>query len=167
LVLFSVAALAQNLPQPGPEAKRLDYFVGSWKTEGTIAPGPWGTGGKFSWNDTMEWMSGNFFVVGHSDFKMPSELGGEGKEISLWGYDTNQNLYTYDVFNSLGTREAFTGTFKGDTWTWTGEATYDGQDIKHRMTMKILSPTSYSMKFELSMDGTTWLPFMEGTATKK
>jgi hypothetical protein len=33
--------------------------------------------------------------------------------------------------------------------------------------MKILSPTSFSMKFEVSMDGTTWNTFMEGRATKK
>jgi len=167
LVLSSFAVWAQNAPKPGPEVKKLDYFVGSWTTEGTIGQGPWGAGGKFRFDDTMEWMSGNFFVVGHSDFKMPQELGGEGKEIILWGYDTTQNLYTYDVFNSLGERESFKGTLSGDTWTWTGEMTYEGEDMKHRMTMKVLSPASYNMKLEISMDGTTWMPFMEAKATKK
>jgi hypothetical protein len=33
--------------------------------------------------------------------------------------------------------------------------------------MKILSPTSYSLKFEVSVDGMTWMTFMEGTASKK
>jgi len=35
------------------------------------------------------------------------------------------------------------------------------------LTIKVLSPTSYSMKFEISMDGTTWTTFMDGKATKK
>jgi hypothetical protein len=35
------------------------------------------------------------------------------------------------------------------------------------MTIKTLSPTSYTMKFEVSIDGTNWMTFMEGKATKK
>jgi len=30
-----------------------------------------------------------------------------------------------------------------------------------------LSPTSYTLKFELSPDGTNWMTAVEGTATKK
>jgi hypothetical protein len=33
--------------------------------------------------------------------------------------------------------------------------------------MKILPLTSYSLKFEVSMNGTMWMTFMEGKATKK
>jgi hypothetical protein len=33
--------------------------------------------------------------------------------------------------------------------------------------MKVLSPTSYSLKFEVSVDGTNWMPFMEAKVTKK
>jgi len=35
------------------------------------------------------------------------------------------------------------------------------------MTIKTLSPTSYTMKFEISMDGKTWMPFMDAKVTKK
>jgi len=35
------------------------------------------------------------------------------------------------------------------------------------LTMKIVSPTSYNMKFEISIDGKSWTTFMEGKATKK
>lgn len=153
--------------KPGPEVKKLDYFVGTWTTEGTVAQGPWGAGGKFSTSETTEWMSGNFFVMGHSDFKMPPEVGGDAKAISMMGYDTDQNVYTYDAFNSLGRHEVSKGTVSADTWTWNGEASYEGQDIKQKMTIKVLSPTSYSVKFEVSMDGTTWMTFMDGKATKK
>ena len=167
LVLLSLSVGAQMPAKPGPEVKKLDYFIGSWSTEGTVAQGPWGMGGKFSSAGTAEWMSGNFFVISHADFKMPPEVGGDGKAVALLGYDTNQNVYTYDGFNSQGQHESSKGTVSGDTWIWTGEATYDGQDIKQKMTMKILSPSSYTMKFEVSLDGTTWMTFMDGKATKK
>jgi hypothetical protein len=167
LVLVTGSAWAQMAAKPGSEVKKLDYFVGSWTTEGTVAQGPWGAGGKFSSTSSTEWMPGNFFVQAHSDFKMPPEIGGEGKETSIMGYDTDQNLYTYDAFNSLGRRDTSKGTVSGDTWTWSSTQTYEGQEIKQKMTIKVLSPSSYNMKFELSMDGTNWMTFMEGKATKK
>jgi hypothetical protein len=55
----------------------------------------------------------------------------------------------------------------GDTWTWNSTEHMNGMAMKGRFTMKVLSPTSYSMKFELSQDGTNWMTGMEGKATKK
>ena len=167
LVLFAASAWAQMTPKPGPEVKKLDYFVGTWNVEGTIAQGPWGAGGKFTSTDTTEWMPGNFFIEGHSDFKMPPELGGDGKATSFMGYDTDENMYTYDEFNSQGRREVSKGTVSGDTWTWTSSQNYAGQEIKQKMTIKVLTPASYSLKFEVSMDGTNWMTFMDAKATKK
>ncbi|HZQ94852.1 MAG TPA: DUF1579 family protein [Candidatus Sulfotelmatobacter sp.] len=168
LFLIAASAAAQMNVPPGPEVKKLDYFVGSWTSEGTVAQGPWGMGGKFSATATNEWMAGNFFLQGHSDFKMPPEVGGDGKAISFIGYDTDQNRYTFDEFNSQGHRESSKGTLIGDTWTWNSSATYSGQDVEQKMTMKVLSPASYSFKFEVSLDGgKSWMTFMEGKATKK
>lgn len=167
LVLFSASAWAQMPDKPGAEVKKLDYFVGTWSVDAAIPQGPWGAGGKFSSTDTKEWMPGSFFVESHADFKMPPELGGDGKATSFIGYDTDENVYTHDSFNSQGRREVSKGTASGDTWTWTSMQTYSGQEIKQKMTMKVLSPASYTVKLEISIDGTTWMTFMEGKATKK
>ena len=35
-------------PKPGPEHARLGYFVGKWKAEGEMKPGPMGPGGKMT-----------------------------------------------------------------------------------------------------------------------
>jgi hypothetical protein len=158
--------MAQPAAKPSAELKKLDYFVGTWTTKGTIASGPWGAGGKFSWAETTKWMSGNFFLVGRWDFKMPRELGGDGQEIFVIGYDENQNLYTFDAFSSHGRHQVSRGTVSGDIWTWTSEVSSDGQKTNQKMTMKILSHTSYYLKFEVCMDGTTWVVFMEGHAKK-
>lgn len=167
LLLSAMSAWAQMDSKPGAEVKKLDYFVGTWTTEGTVAQGPWGAGGKFTTTDATEWMPGNFFVAGHGDFKMPAEVGGEGKFTAIIGYDSAQNVYTRDAFDSHGQHEVSKGTLSGDTWTWTSEMTYGEQNIKQRMTMKTLSSASFSMKFEVSTDGTNWMTFMEGKATKK
>lgn len=116
---------------------------------------------------TSEWMPGNFFVEIHADFKMPAEVGGDGKAVAFMGYDTEANQYTYDEFNSHGRRQISKGTVSGDTWTFTSAQNYGGQEVKQKMTMKVLSPASYSLKFEVSLDGTSWMTFMDAKATKK
>ena len=83
------------------------------------------------------------------------------------GYDTDQNMYTTDEFTEQGRHDASKGSVAGDTWTFNSTANYGGQEVKQRMTIKTLSPTSYTMKFEVSIDGTNWMTFMEGKATKK
>lgn len=166
-LILTGCAWAQMGAAPGPELKKLDYFLGTWTTDATIGQGPWGMGGKFSATSTNEWMPGNFFLTGHSDVKMPAELGGDGKGVSFMGYDTQQNVYTFDDFNSGGRHESSKGTLSGDTWTWTSTMNYAGQDIDQKLTMKVLSPSSYTMKFEISIDGKNWMTFMEGKATKK
>jgi len=162
MAVFTVSAWAQMAPTPGPEVKKLDYFAGTWTTEATIGQGPWGAGGKFISTSTTEWMPGNFFIESHSDFKMPPELGGDGKGTAIAGYDTDSNVYTRDEFSSQGRRENATGTVTGDTWTWTSTQIYSGQEIKQKLTMKVLSPTSYNVKLEISMDGTTWMQKLLG-----
>lgn len=167
VLLFAVSAWAQMAATPGPEVKKLESMVGTWTTEGTVAQGPWGAGGKFTFISTSEWMPGNFFVVEHADSKMPPEVGGEGKQTVIVGYDADQSVYTRDAFSSQGRHDISKGTVSGDTWTWTSSANYGGQDIKQKMTIKNLTPTSSTMKFEISMDGTNWMTFMEGKSTKK
>ena len=51
LVLSSGLALAQapgEKPKPGPEHKRLGYFVGKWTAEAEMKPSPFMPGGKMS-----------------------------------------------------------------------------------------------------------------------
>jgi hypothetical protein len=166
-LILAASAFAQMAPKPGPEVKKLDYFVGTWTVEGTIGQGPWGAGGKFTSTDTSEWMPGNYFLVRHSDFKMPPELGGDGKATAFMGYQTDQNRYTYDAFNSQGRREVSKGTVSGDGWTWTSTQSYGGQEVQQKRTIKVLSPASYGIKFEVSLDGTNWMTFLDAKATKK
>lgn len=169
LILISVAAVAQmGPPTPAPELKKLDYFTGNWTTEATVAPGPWGAGGKFSDSDNVEWMKGGFFLLNHSDFSLPAEIGGSGTSLAILGYDADKKVYTEQRFDSTGRHVVLTGTIEGDTLTWLGENNYNGMQIKSRFNIKMISPASYTLKYEVSADGgASWLPFYEGKAAKK
>lgn len=166
-LLFVVTSVYAQMgpPTPAPELKKLDMFAGDWTAAGTMNPGPGMPGGKFTMNTHAEWMEGNFFLVEHGDFDFATM--GKGKELTVMGYDPDKKVYTYTAFNSMGEAESSTGTVEGDIWTWTSDEHMGGMTMKGRFTMKVLSPTSYNMKFELSPDGKQWSTAMEGKATKK
>jgi Protein of unknown function (DUF1579) len=166
-LLFVAGSLQAQMgpPSPAPELKKAEFMRGDWMAEGTISPGPGMPGGKFSSSSHGEWMEGDFFLVEHSEIDMPPM--GKMKELAVLGYDSDRKVYTYTAFNSMGQAQQSTGTVDGDTWTWLGDEYFNGMTMKGRFTMKVVSPTSYTMKYELSQDGRDWNTVMEGKATKK
>jgi Protein of unknown function (DUF1579) len=162
---IGVAARAQmEIPKPAPELEKLDYFAGTWTAEGKVTPGPMGSGGKFTGTNHVQWMDGGFFLVTRSEF---NGAMGKGTETSYMGYDSDDQMYTYDSFNSLGEADHAKGNVEGDTWTWQSETRIGAQRIKGRLTITVLSATTYDFKFEMSPDGTTWNTILEGKDTKR
>lgn len=167
VVLIATAALGQaptGAPQPGPEHKRLSYFVGTWTSEGEEKAGPFGPGGKFTGRETTEWFPGGFFLVSRSEGKGAM---GVVKGHSVMGYSTEEKVYTLNMIDSMGFAVSARGTVAGDTWTWTNEMKIEGKNYSGRFTIKELSPTSYTMKLEMSTEGGPFAVQMEGKATKK
>jgi hypothetical protein len=165
---FSVVA-AQQPPgpqSPGPEHKRLGYFVGKWTTEGEMKPSPMGPGGKISSTDDCQWFEGGFAVVCHNDGKTPL---GPSKSLGIMGYSTEEKVYTYyGVDNTnMSMTNVPRGTVEGDTWTFNDESQMGGQKMKSRVTIKELSPTSYTFKMEIQGPDGKWMPMMESKSTKK
>lgn len=162
LAAIAVAQDASQPPAPGPEQKRLQYFVGTWTSEYNLKPGPMGPGGKMINTDRSQLMPGGFFVITHTDGKGAM---GELTELAVMGYDAKTRTYTYDAYNNFGEAAHFAGTVQGDTWTWMSESKVGGKPTKMRFTVKEVSPTMYTIKFEMSSDG-SWTTVMEGKATK-
>jgi len=153
-----------EMPKPAPELKKLDYFAGTWTAEGVLKPGPMGPGGKFTGTNHVQWMDGAFFLVTHSEF---NGAMGKGTETAYMGYDSNDKMYTYDSFNTLGESDHAKGNVDGDTWTWQTETRVGPQTMKGRLIIKVASATAYNFKFETSSDGITWNTVLEGKDTKK
>jgi uncharacterized protein DUF1579 len=158
------AQAQMQAPQPAPETKNLAYFIGSWTVAGALKPSPMGPGGKITGTETWDWMDGHFFIVSHSTM---SGAMGNGSGLSVMGYSSDESKYIYNEFDSMGQIENARGTFENGTWSWTSDEHMGGQTMKGRYTAKEVSPASYSFKFELSPDGSSWTTVMEGTATKK
>jgi hypothetical protein len=164
-IIAANSAYAQMAPPtPAPELKKLEMFAGDWTAEGTMTAAP-GAPSKWSMTTHAEWMEGNFFLVEHDEMDLGAM--GKSKELAVMGYDPDNKVYTYRAFSSMGEAENATGTLDGNTLTWLSDEHMNGQVMKGRFTMKILSPTAYDMKFELSQDGKQWMTAMEGKATKK
>lgn len=163
IVLAGVAvAQGPQMPKPGQELKRLQYFAGTWHSEYQLKPGPLGPGGKMSATDHSQWMPGGFFLETRTE---GNGTMGVLKGLAVMGYDAEAKVYTYDAFNNLGEADHFKGTVEGDTWTWNAEGMINGKSTKLRFTAKEVSPTMYTMKFDMAPDG-NWTTVMEGKATK-
>jgi hypothetical protein len=166
VIMFLVASATAQMPmpKPAPELGKLDYLAGNWTSDGEMKPSPMGPGGKISTTDEAHWMDGKFFLVMHSKF---TGAMGDGMALAVFGYDPEKKVYTYNEYNSMGQVNHSEGTITGDTWNWTSDENMGGQILKGRYTMKELSPTSYTFKYEISKDGTEWTTVMDGKSTRK
>ena len=166
LVTLQVAAgQAQTPAKPGPEHARLAYFVGKWKAEGEVKPGPMGPGGKITTTDDCQWFEGKFSVICRTEGTTPN---GPTRSIGILGYSSEEKVYTYyGVDNSGMTMSSVPkGTIQGDTWAYTDESTMGGQKVKSRVTIKEVSPKSYTFRMEFQGPDGKWVPAMESTNTK-
>jgi Protein of unknown function (DUF1579) len=168
LVLASGLALAQapgEKPKPGPEHKRLGYYVGKWNTEGEVKANPFMPGGKMASKDTCEWYDGGFAVICRSDGKGPM---GSTKSLGILGYSTEEKVYTwYGVDNGPMTMATVArGTVDGGTWVYSDEAKMGGKMVKSRFTIKELSPSSYTFTWEMQGADGAWQSIIEAKATK-
>jgi len=168
LVLVSGLAFAQapgQKPQPGPEQKRLGYFVGKWSSEADLKPNPFMPAGKMTSSDDCQWFEGGFSVVCHSEGSGPM---GPAKAIAIMGYNPEEKTYTYYEVNNgpMTMANVPKGTVQGDTWTYNDQAKMGGKAVTSRYTIKELSPSSYSFKWEMQGDDGTWKTVMEGKSKK-
>jgi hypothetical protein len=168
LVFLGVAAVfaqdAGGPPKPGPEHAKLAYFVGNWVAEGDMKSSAYGPGGKFTYTENCEWLSGNFAVVCHSEGQM---LGMTVKGLSVMSYDAEEKRYIYFESNNMGENTYSRGTVDGDTWTWTSENQMGGKTIHSRFTLKRLTDDTASYKFEIGAGSDALTLLMEGKQTRQ
>jgi hypothetical protein len=162
-----VSGQDQQAPKPGPEHEKLAYFVGKWKAEGELKPGPMGPGGKITSTDDCQWFEGHFSVICRSEGTMPM---GPTRSLGILGYSTEEKVYTYYGVDNSGMTMASVprGTRQGNTWTYTDDqGMMGGKKVKSRVIIKELSPTSYSFKMDMAGPDGKWATVMESKNTKQ
>ncbi len=162
LLVLTAAAQAPT-PNPGPEQKRLEVFVGNWTLEGEVKPGPEGPGGKVTGTDRNQ-MLGGFFIDRRFEEKGPM---GELKGVHIFGYDPVKKTYITSGFDSAGGFDSGTIAVSGNTWTFLSTGVSGGKPVQTRCPLTFAAGnTSFSVKCEISTDGKTWAPSFEGRWTK-
>jgi Protein of unknown function (DUF1579) len=83
------------LPQPDPELKRLDRFIGRWTMEGNLV----GTDETNIIGETrFRWLPGGFFLEQHVQLNF---LGMQIDSLELIGYDPESKTFPSTVYSNL------------------------------------------------------------------
>jgi len=83
------------LPQPAPELKRLDPFVGRWSMEGNVV----GSDEKNVNGETsFRWLPGGFFLEQHLQLNF---LGMQIESLELIGYDPETATFPSTVYSNV------------------------------------------------------------------
>ncbi len=147
-----------DVRQPGPEEKRMGYFVGEWIEEVDVKPSPLNPGHKGTIHETCDWFPGGFQVVCHS----PGPAAG----LSIYSYSREEKVYLFYEIIGDGDTDAAKGTVQGDTWTWLSEFPVGGKVIKGRFIYKEVSADTATMNGELQGDDGKWNLGMEMKARR-
>ena len=147
-------------PKPGPEHKKLEYFLGKWTVEGEIKANEFVRAGKTVSTETATLGPGGFYVESRNE-------GQSGTRLAIIGYDSHAKVYTSYYASSAGLVGTATGTVDGNTWTWMVEDMWLGKAVKGRTTITMLSPTEHTIKYEIADGKGGYTTLVEGKATKE
>ncbi len=157
---LSVAQAPPEGPKPGPEHKKLEYFLGTWKVDMEIKPNAYVPAGKTVITETATLGPGGFYVESRA-------VGGQfPARLAIMAYDSHAKVYTSYYASSFGLVGTGTGTVNGNTWTWMVEDKFAGYAVKGRTTVTMSSPAQYTMKYEMADEKGGYIAILEGTATK-
>ena len=160
-------ALAQqpNPPaKPGPEFQKMSVWQGDWTYEAVVHSTPLGPGGKFTGK-----MTGRPALNGFAFDCVYEETRPTGVAHALercW-YDPAAKKYAYVYLSDDGYLEQgpFVMTADGDTWE--ANCVDSGRPFRMRGVETVARDGMLlTRKAEMSVDGKTWLPYIEQVVTK-
>jgi len=163
LVLLAASILsAQTRSEDKPARERLNYFLGTWNIEMHMKTGALNSYSYFA-IEHNEWAPDHSLLLSKPEGNTAPAEG----SIVVMGYSPLKQVYTYHILKSTGDSEDLQGTVEDGTWTWlSDEVRTDRQSTKTRISMKEISPTSYTLRVETLPANGTWFTVMEGTAKK-
>ena len=131
-------------PKPGPEHKKLEYFLGKWTVEGEIKANEFVRAGKHVSTETCTLGPGGFYL----ECRNEGNKGQLPARLAIVAYDSHAKVYTSYYANGGGMVGVGTGTVEGNTWTWMVEDKVFGKAVKGRTTgtIKSASQLRRSMK---------------------
>ena len=168
VLLFATVAAAQAPQQPSPSGvlaqhQRMSYFLGDWTASGTSKISPKSSAAPFTLKEHGEWVTDGYFLETKSAMK--SDLGTVNSQ-RVMGYNVEDKVYTYNVYNSLGEHQVALGHLEGNTWIWDSAEKLNGITVKGRYTVVETGPDSFTFKSEVADPKGGWVTVMEGKAQR-
>ncbi len=162
---FLLAQAPQQAAAPGVSAQHqlMGYFAGDWTASGTSRISPKTPAAPFTLKEHGEFVTDGYFL--ETKTSMKGALGTVNSQ-RVMGYNVQDKVYTYNVYNSLGEHQVALGHVNGNTWVWNSEEKLNGLVITGRYTIVETGPNSYTFKSEVADPKGGWATVMEGTATR-
>jgi len=153
---------AEEGPKPGPEVKKLSFYVGKWNETGESRAGSGEAFGKLSGHELCEWFSGGFSVVCRES---TVDSNGTSDGLYILAYDGSKKLYTVYGTDNIGTIYSGTGTLENGMWRWTAEAVSGNSKTVMRYTFNSASGGARTMSVEVGGDNSSWSELLRVTYT--
>jgi len=163
LLAVSTQGIAQA-PQPGPDVKKLEVFVGTWRYEGEAKATPIGPAAKISGTQTARMVMNGFALEWTGEEK--GAFGGV-KFGEMDVYDASSKTYPYLGYQTDGTTWSGSSVVSGNTWKGNGTMTSNGASYRVRTEVSLSADgKTFAFKQEISGDGKTWVPWVQASMTK-
>lgn len=152
-----------QMPRPTDAHKKLERLVGHWTGNESIAPSPMDPqGGPATGRAHNRAALDGFAVIQDYEQERNGKVSFRGH--GVFRFDSMQNDYVMHWFDSFGFPPSdYRGQFHGDILTLIATIPM-GQS---RATFDLSTPNKYVFKMDVSQDGQTWHPFMQGHYTRK
>jgi hypothetical protein len=147
------------MPKPGEPHARLQKLVGRWEGSETLHPAPWDpAGGPATAVVENRVVLGGFAVVQEYQQTRNGAPNFAGHGVLWWDPVAGQHAMTW--FDAMsGTPTEYRGAFEDDVLRLTSRMPQGGYS---RCTFDCRNRGRYGFVLEVSADGETWMPSMEG-----
>lgn len=104
---------------PGPEHRKLEAFIGKWKTTGVIRATAENPEIEIGGTDTYEWLPGGFFLLHQVDVYVGDD---RNQTHEIIGFDPQLGSYTMQHFDNQGNTGTMQASVNNGVWTFLGDS---------------------------------------------
>jgi hypothetical protein len=152
-----------DMPRPGDQHKKLAALVGEWTGDETLHPSPWDpAGGGAQAQVTNRWVADGFALVQEYEQRRNGKVTFRGHGV-FW-FDPARDEYVMHWWDSTGaTAGEYRGRFEGDVLALSCPMPQGGHS---RTSWTMAGDEGHTFLMEVSPDGESWQPAMEGRYRK-